>query len=261
MEWLIYLALGAVAGLLAGLFGIGGGSIIVPMLILMYGVQSFPVEVIAQLAVGTSFAIIVVTSCSSVLAHHRVGNVNWLVFKSLIVGLVVGVGLGSLVATSIESRWLQLLVALFFMLVAVQMFFQLQPAAQSFSPGRIGQAIAGAIIGGVSAFIGIGGGSMSIPYFKTCGMPMRQAVGTSAACGLPIAVFGAFVYALAGHPMLAEVPYTTGFIFWPAMLGVGIASTPAAKLGAWLATRLPEALMVRLFALLLFGVSIYLAVS
>ncbi|MBQ78426.1 MAG: hypothetical protein CL692_07570, partial [Cellvibrionales bacterium] len=107
MSLFLYPIIGAVAGLLAGLFGVGGGAIIVPLLIFIFSVQSFPEASMVHLAIGTSFATIVITSISSVFAHHKLGNVNWSVVRAMTPGLIIGVVLGSTAAAGLSGENLQ----------------------------------------------------------------------------------------------------------------------------------------------------------
>lgn len=252
MDWLLYILVGAFAGVLAGLFGVGGGAIIVPILIFIFTLQNFAPESLVHLAVGTSFATIVVTSCSSIVAHHKMANVNWSVFKSMLPGLVIGVLLGSVVAASIAGQYLQLAIGLFLMLVSIHMFSGLQPSGVIGLPSRAKLAGGGTIIGLASAFFGIGGGSLTVPFLTACREPIKHAVATSAACGLPIALFGALAYGVQGLAA-ADLPgLATGYIYWPAFIGIAIASIPCAKLGALLAARLSEQALKKSFSLLLF---------
>ena len=164
MDWLLFLVVGAFAGLLAGLFGVGGGAIIVPILIFIFTLQGFDAGSLVHLAIGTSFATIVVTSCGSIAAHQRLGNINWPVVKAMTPGLVVGVSLGALIAAELAGGYLQLAIAIFLMLVAVQMFLALQPKAIFGLPGHVTLAGSGVVVGGLSAFFGIGGGSLTVPF-------------------------------------------------------------------------------------------------
>ncbi len=252
MSWLLYLLIGAFAGVLAGLFGVGGGAIIVPILIFIFTLQGFAAESLVHLAVGTSFATIVITSCSSIVAHHKLGNVNWSIFKSMLPGLALGVIACSVVAAGIEGGHLQLAIASFLMLVSIQMFFGLQSSTGIALPHPAVLAAGGGVIGGASAFFGIGGGSLTVPFLSLCRQPMKKAVATSAACGLPIALFGAATYAVQGYSLDTLPAASTGYIYWPAFVGIALASMPCARLGARLASRLPESTLKKSFALLLF---------
>lgn len=261
MEWLIFLVLGAFAGLLAGLFGVGGGAIIVPILIIVFDFLEFVPSLAVHFALGTSFATIVVTSVSSLLAHQRLGNIRWLIWRVMTPGLIVGVLFGSLLAMKISGTQLQLGIAIFFMLVSVQMFFSLQPQASFRRLGALSQMVAGGVIGLFSAFFGIGGGSLSVPWLTLVGEPMKNAVATSAACGLPIAFAGAFSYGWLASDVNQQIQWTTGYIYWPAFIGVVLTSIPLAKVGASFASSLPEPVLKKLFALLLFGLSIYMVLA
>ena len=261
MDWLLFLVVGAFAGLLAGLFGVGGGAIIVPILIFIFTLQGFDAGSLVHLAIGTSFATIVVTSCGSVAAHQRLGNINWPVVKAMTPGLVVGVSLGALTAAELAGGYLQLAIAIFLMLVAVQMFLALQPKAIFGLPGHVTLAGSGVVVGGLSAFFGIGGGSLTVPFLTACREVMKRAVATSAACGLPIALFGALTYAFKGLSVEGLPSLTTGYIYWPAFIGIVIASVPCSRMGAMLASKAPERVLKRSFALLLFLIGLQLLLT
>ena len=258
---LLFVAVGAFAGVLAGLFGVGGGAIIVPILIFIFTLQGFDAGSLVHLAIGTSFATIVVTSYGSVAAHHRLGNVNWLVVKAMAPGLIVGVILGSMLAAELEGRYLQLAIAVFLILVAIQMFFAVQPKAIFGLPRCSLLASSGVVVGGVSAFFGIGGGSLTVPFLVACNQIMKRAVATSAACGLPIALFGALAYGFKGFTVSGLPSLTTGYIYWPAFIGIAIASVPCTRIGAMLAERAPEKILKQGFALLLFFIGLQLLLT
>lgn len=261
MVYLIYLLLGAVAGILAGLFGVGGGVIIVPVLLLAFAALDIAGSVATHLAVGTSLATIVITSISSVRAHHLKGAVLWPVFWLLAPGLAIGVLIGAQVAAHIPGDLLQLAIGVFLVLIGIQMGFGLQPGARGQLPGRPALLGVGSVIGFASALFGIGGGSLTVPFLSYCGVRMQKAVATSAACGVPIALFGA-IGNIAGGWNHADLPaYSSGFVYWPALLGIALASMPAARLGAHLAHRLPAQKLKRLFALFVVTVGAYLIVK
>lgn len=256
MEFVLYLFLGALAGLMAGLFGVGGGMVIVPVLVLSFTLQGFAPEVLTHLAVGTSLATIVFTSINSVLAHQRKGAVLWSLVIWMTLGIVVGAVLGSLTADAIQGPVLQKIIGVFAIVMAIQMAFELMPSASGNLPGKPGLSIAGVVIGWASAIFGIGGGSLTVPFLSWRSVPMQQAVATSAACGLPIAVAGALSFMVVGwnDPHLPE--WSFGFVYLPAMLGIAVTSMYFARHGANLAHRLSPKVLKRLFALLLLGVGI-----
>jgi uncharacterized membrane protein YfcA len=250
-EWLAYGGLGAFAGVLAGLFGVGGGLVIVPVLAWLFlGAGMNPV-VIMHLAIGTSLATIVFTSISSVYAHHRRGAVQWYAFTQLSPGIVLGAWLGAVIADSLPSTNLRLIFGVFELLVAAQMGFGLKVSPHRTLPGRPGMALAGGVIGTVSAIVGIGGGTMTVPFLQWCNVEMRKAVATSAACGLPIAVAGALGFVVSGWNEVGLPPMSSGYLYWPALGGIVVASMLFAPLGARLAHALPAAQLKRWFALFL----------
>lgn len=252
----LYLALGALAGTLAGLFGIGGGLVIVPVLIFSFGLQGVDPEVAAHLAVGTSLATIVFTSISSVRSHHARGGVRWEIFRPMTVGIVLGAMLGAWTASLLSGPVLELIIGVFVILVALKMLLNVNPKPGRDVPGPTGLGSAGATIGWASAIFGIGGGTLTVPFLNWCNVRMQQAVGTSAACGLPIAVAGAATNIVTGwqQPQLPE--FSVGFIYLPALIGIVLTSVLFARFGAELAHRLDAAMLKRIFAVLLIIVGI-----
>jgi len=251
MVLLAYLVLGVVAGLLAGVFGIGGGVVIVPTLIFAFKLQGFAPTSLSHLAVGTSLATIVVTSVSSVRAHHQARAVDWPLFRLLAPGIVVGSMAGVLLAAGLSGFVLQLAIGVFLLLVALQMALDWQPAPQRQLPGGKVMVTAGGVIGALSAVFGIGGGSLTVPFLTGCNLPVKRAVATSAACGLPLALAGAAVNMLVGRGAQDLPDWSTGYVYWPAFFGIAVTSVVSARYGARLAHRLPAAVLKRAFALLL----------
>lgn len=245
--WL-YLLVGAGAGLLAGLLGVGGGLLLVPALAFSFAKLGFHPAHIMPMALGTSLGAIVLTALSSLYAHQRRGAVLWPVFKGLAPGLLLGALAGAALASLIGSSTLRTVFGVFELLVAAQMALTWAPAAHRALPGRWGRSVAGAVIGALSALLGIGGGTLSVPFLVWCNITMRQAVATSAACGLPIALAGAAGYALQGWHLSGLPNGTTGYLYWPALIPVTLASMATAPLGARLAHTLPTPLLKRLFA-------------
>lgn len=248
-ELTAFLLLGAFAGVLAGLLGVGGGLVIVPVLAFIFKARDF--DAVMHLAVGTSLATIVFTSLSSVRAHHRRGAVRWDLFLRLAPGIVGGALAGAAIADRMPGEHLRLVFGIFELLVAVQMALSVRPAPNRQLPGAVGMGLAGGGIGSVSAIVGIGGGTLTVPFLAWCNVPMRNAVATSAACGLPIAIAGAagFVWAGWAGPGLPE--YTLGYVYLPALAAIVAASVLFAPLGAWLAHAVPAAALKRFFALFL----------
>ena len=248
MIYLLYLLVGAAAGVLAGLFGVGGGTIIVPALILCFQWQAVPVELQTHLALGTSLATIVITSISSTLSHHRAGAVRWPVVAWLAPALALGVWSGAHVAAQLHGLQLQRLFGLFAWAIAAQMWFGWQPRALHGLPGKAGLSLAGLVIGAASALFGIGGGSLTVPFLNACRVRMQEAVATAAACGFPIALAGGAAYAFQGWQQTGLPPHSLGFVYLPALAGIALTSLPCARFGAQLAHRWSAALLKKVFA-------------
>ncbi|MGB3622836.1 sulfite exporter TauE/SafE family protein [Ketobacter sp. MCCC 1A13808] len=261
MELLIYPVLGIVAGLAAGLLGVGGGLIIVPVLIYAFTSQGFSPEVLTHMAVGTALATMIVTSSGSAYQHHRNGAVVWSVFLWFAVGLSAGALLGAKLADLLHGRILQILLGCFAILLALQMAAGKKAKPSRALPGKPGLVLAGGIIGSISAIFGIGGGSLSVPFFSWCNMKMQQAVATSAAGGLPIAVAGSAGFIYTGWNEAGLPPHSVGYIYIPALIGIAITSVVFSQIGAHWAHRLPAATLKKIFAALLVVVGIKLVIG
>lgn len=252
MDFSLYLLAGAVAGLLSGLFGVGGGLIIVPILSVVFATMAFPQFHIMHMALGTSLASIIFTSIASARAHHRQANVDWAVVWRIAGGIVAGTLLGALVAGSLPTAPLKVIFAIFVFVIATQMLLDFRPDAARGLPRLPAMSVAGTVIGMISSLVGIGGGSLSVPFLIYCNVAVKRAIGTSAAIGLPIALSGALSFMLTGWHRPELPPYSLGYVYLPALAGIAIVSTMTAPLGARLARRLPAATLKRAFALLLY---------
>ena len=256
VEWLLaYLVLGAFVGFFAGLLGIGGGGIMVPVLTTMFAVQGFPREHLVHVALGTSMAGIVITSISSLRAHHAHGAVRWDIVKGIAPGVLLGTFGGTFVAAHVASAPLAIFFGCFMAYVSLQMILNVKPKPSRELPGTLGLAGVGSGIGLVSALVAIGGGSLSVPFMTWCNVKMQHAIGTSAAIGLPIAVAGALGYLINGWGSSGLPDWSVGYVYLPALLTVSTLSFLTAPLGAKLAHRLPVATLKKIFA----GVLILLA--
>jgi len=252
IEFLIaYVLLGIAAGIMAGLLGVGGGLIIVPVLVSLFTWQGFDPSHIVHLAIGTSLATIVATSISSAYAHHQHKAVLWPVFVRLAPGIVVGAVIGAIIADFMPAQTLRCFFAIFELLVAAQMLLGAKPAAHRQLPGLIGITSTGGFIGSLSSIVGIGGGTLSVPFLLWCNIDIRKAIATSAACGLPIALSGAMSYAVTGWNESALPAGSTGYLFWPALVGIAVMSILFAPVGAKLTHKLPVDSLKKIFALLL----------
>lgn len=259
LEWFIFASIGAVTGLFAGLLGLGGGLIIVPSLLFVFSWQGLAESHLMHIAVGTSLMTITLTSLSSLYAHHQYENVNWLLVKRLALGLIVGGFMGAYFATMMTSQLLQYFFVSYMFFVAISMW---HPLSRNITNERLlNHAVlfgAGSFIGSISALVGIGGGSLLVPYLLAAKQSMKRAIGTSAACGFPISVAAVMGFLLFGQPQDMTMDWQTGFIHWQAFLGIISTSTLFALVGAKLANHMPVTILKRLFALVLLVGAVYL---
>ena len=248
---LIFMCCGAIAGVLAGLLGVGGGIVIVPMMDIVFAQLGYPAEHIHQMALGTSLCSIIVTSISSSRAHYKRGAVHLDIFKNITPGILIGTFLGGLVATQMPTFFLKAFFVLFLFFVSAQMLSGYRPPATREMPGRMGTAGVGGAIGLVSSFVGIGGGTLSVPFMTFCNVPMHEAVGTSAAIGFPIAVAGTIGYIIGGWGTPGLPGGTLGYVHLLAFAGIACVSYFTAPLGAKLSHSLPTPKLKKWFAVFL----------
>lgn len=261
LAWAIYLALGAVVGVLAGLLGIGGGLVLVAALVWLLPGQGVPVQYAVHVALATALASIVLTGLSSARAHHRRGSVLWATAAWLVPGMLLGGWLGSLVATRLDGDLLRAFIAAYCYLAALQLGLdwpRARPERPQAPTGWVYTA-AGAFVGGLSALVGIGGGSMTVPLLVWRGVQPVRAVGTSSACGVAIALASAAGYAAHGPVPGSLPPGSWGYVFLPAAIGIALMSVFTAPLGTRIAHKISGVALRRLFAgfLLLVGTSLW----
>lgn len=246
-----YLILGAVAGILSGLFGIGGGILIVPALVFFFQLIDFPANLAVHMAMGTSLATIIVTAANSTYAHARQKGVDWAIVRQMTGGIIIGALLGSLLAHSMDGELLEFLFGIYLVLMALKMLCSRQCVSQREMPPKWVTACVGGFIGFKSSLFGVGGGSVSVPFLNYFGQPMKKAAGISAACGLPIALTGTVSYIVMGWNQSDLPAWSFGYIYGPAWLGIVLTSAVCARLGARFAYRWPPLLLKRLFAVML----------
>ncbi len=254
--WWAYLGIGLAVGFLAGLLGIGGGMVMVPMLVLVFTAKGFPAEYMMHLALATSMATIVFTSLSSVRAHHRHGAVDWRVARAMAPGIVAGALAAALVAGFVPTRPLAAFFALFLTYASLQMFFEAKPQPSRRLPGAAGLFGVGAGIGALSSVLAAGGAFLSIPFLARCNVPLKNAIGTAAANGFPLAAAGTTGYVLNGLRVPGLPAGCLGFVYLPALAIIVAASMPVAPLGAKLAHRLPLRRLRIVFALMLLALAL-----
>ncbi len=249
--WLGYPLLGALAGFFAGLFGVGGGLTIVPLLLLLFTAQDFPLQHVLHLALGTSMATIVLTSISSMRAHHQHGAVRWDIVKVFAPGLMAGTFGGSFIAAAIPTRPLAVIFTAIVFYASASMLIDRKPKPSRQLPGNAGMLAIGSGIGIVSSLVAAGGGFLTIPFMVFCNVSIHRAVGTSAALGFPIAVAGAVGFIASGYDAVGLPPWSFGYIYLPALVGVVAVSMLVAPLGARTAHALPVKQLKRGFGVFL----------
>jgi len=270
VEWLLgYLCLGAVVGFFAGLLGIGGGLIMVPVLSFLFSAQDFPSDRIMHLALGTSMAAIIFTSLSSLRVHHINRAVNWNIVRLFTPGIIFGTFCGAALVNSLSGRCLSIFIILFIYYAATKMWVNSATSPSRNLPGKAGMFAAGWIIGGMSSLVAIGGGILTVPFLSACsvrlqhaigtaaaiGFPVRlqHAIGTAAAIGFPIAIVGTASYIVVGIVQSQELPeYSLGYIYLPALVGIVIFSVVSASIGAKVVHITQTAAIRRVFVILLY---------
>ncbi len=253
--WPAYLAIGAIVGFFAGLLGIGGGLVMVPMLVFVFSAQGFASEHLMHVSIATAIATIVFTSISSVRAHHVRGAVDWKIARAMAPGTLAGAFGASLAAGLISTRPLAVVFTVLVFYAATQMLIDVKPKAGRELPGAAGVFAAGAVIGGVSSLLAAGGAFLSIPFLAWCHVPLRRAIGTAAANGFPIAVAGTVGYVLQGLRVGELPPGSFGFVYLPALALVVTTSMLTAPLGASVAHRTPVARLRIVFALVMYALA------
>jgi len=247
---LAYLAIGLLAGYLAGFLGIGGGFVVVPALtwLLLQNPDTAPFAV--HMAVATSLGTMLVTSLSSILAHHRKRAIRWPLVRALAPGLVIGAALGAILADFLDGAALVRVVGVCAILAGLQLVLGRKAIGEKPLPGQPALSLVGLVIGGISSLIGIGGGALMGPWQLWHGIRAQNAVATSAACGYPIAIAGSLTFVLLG--LGGGLPDgALGYVHLPAFAGIAVASAAAAPLGAATVHRLPPDAVRRLFGVFL----------
>lgn len=258
---LVYLVLGACTGVLSGMLGVGGGIIVVPVLLWAFHIQGIAGSVAAHLAIGTSLAAIVFTSAAAIQAQQKRRAIDWSIVAQLAPGTLLGSFGSGLVSGCIPGAILKSVFAVFLLIVALQLLLRWSPAPKRDLPGRATLVAAGLVIGAVSGLVGIGGGTMTVPFLHWRNVDLRRAVAISSALGLPIAVAGALGFIISGWGGADLPPESLGYVSVPAVVGITITSMLTAPIGVKLAHSLPVASLRRGFGVFLLVVSLRLLVS
>ena len=248
----IYILTGACAGFAAGLLGIGGGLIIVPVLFFVFSTQGHETQYLMQMALTTSLATIIITSISSTRAHHKKQAVLWPLVLLLSPGIIIGAWFGGLFASTVNSDNLKSFFAIFEFAVAINLLLKKQPAQHNTVIKKTVAAAGGATIGFVSTLVGIGGGTMTVPFLHWFNIKMQNAVATSAACGFPIAFIGTLAYIYASYQLPLSSSHSIGYLQYDAFLFIAASSFLFAPLGAKIAHNISEKALRLSFSFLLF---------
>ncbi len=236
----IYALIGIFAGLMAGILGVGGGIIVVPGLAFIFQQnQIIPEHVIMHVATGTSLAVMIFTAQASLRAHYKMGEILWSVFNKLWPGLVIGAVSGAVIAGFVSTYWLKMIFAVFLLFVVVKMLSDLRIERAVRFPRPWLNGLVSYFIGLKSGLLGIGGGVLIIPYLGYCGVAVRKIPAVSNLCSFTVAIVGTVVFMVTGRYEMAAIPYSTGYVYWPAVLWVAIPSCFIAPYGTKLNYLLP----------------------
>ena len=245
-----------IVGFMAGLFGIGGGLIMVPILFYLYSFVGIEQRFIMHLALGTSFSIIIPTSIISTMTHMKFKAVDFSIVKTFGIFVVIGVVFGTIFAISLKTSSLLLLFSIMTMIFAI--YFLLEKEKINPMPRKINliyRVICGFLSGFVSAPMGIGGGVFNVPIFKIFGYSIPVAIGTSAAIGFLTALTGAIGFAVSGSYLNINVPLSLGFVNIPTFLIFVPITALMAKIGARTVHKVNKNLLGKLFGIYLFIVA------
>lgn len=249
---LLSMFLGSISGVIAGLLGLGGGLVLVPMLVWLFSAQQFNSELVMIMAVATSLATIVPTAMSAVNSHHRRGAVIWDRVSRLTPGILLGAAIGALCADLVSAKVLRSLFVMYLFYVGTNMLLQNKPVLNLPHQGTWLDVLAGGVIGMLSSLLGIGGGTMTVPYLLGQRLEMKNAVAISSACGLPIALAATISYILLGWNQEGLPEGSVGYIYLPAFIGIVLCSVLTVPLGVKLAHQWPAQKLKRYFAVILF---------
>lgn len=242
---------GVFAGLLAGLLGVGGGIVIVPVLFFLYQALGISADTAMIVATATSLATIVPTSVSSIMAHNRKGNVDFELLKHWAIFILLGVLAGSYLVTKTDGKWLAMMFGIIATLSALNMLIGKKNAIAQSLPGKGGQSIMATCIGFFSSMVGIGGGTLTVPTLTFCNYPAHRAVGTAAAVGLIISLPAALTMLIVGERP-ADAPFATfGLVNLLGFACIVPLTVLFAPVGASIANKLNPAMLKKVFAFVL----------
>lgn len=254
--FLICLLVGTVVGFLAGLFGIGGGLIIVPILVYLLPMVGVPNEVLMSSALGTSFATIVITGFSSAQRHHKLGNIVWDAVKILAPVIMITVFISGLFIGKLDKAIASKIFACLVVYLALKMVLSIRPKATTKTLTPTSSVIGGILIGIASSAAGIGGGGFIVPFLNSRGIDMKKAIGSSAFCGMLLGLSGMFSFIVGGWNVPNMPEFSLGYIYFPAVIAITLTSFFTSKIGATMTTKLPVPVLKRYFALMLIAIAV-----
>jgi uncharacterized membrane protein YfcA len=249
--FIMYMLCGALMGFFAGLLGIGGGIIGIPLLLLLFNMQGMSQSVAMHMAIGTLFTTVMVTSISTIYSHYKKSMILFPIFKKILIGTLVGCVLGILISNHLSATILQRIFGIFLLILAFYMLLNIEIKSDREFPGKINVFIITLMIGTVSGMLGLGGGVLIVPYLMWCGISIRYAIATASACIFPVAMVGTIGYMLSGVAMSGAPELSTGYIYWPAFVGISLVSVLFAPLGVKVAHLISASLLRKSFCVFL----------
>lgn len=248
----MFLSVGILTGIWSGLLGVGGGIIVVPCLTFIFAAMpNIPRSQVVHMAAGTSLCVMIITALSAVRSRQKKGHIRWGLTLRLVPGILIGVIFGALLASRLPTGWLEIILAVVMILVAIRMFFFSKNVSAQKHPPLLVWALFSLLVGFKSGLLGLGGGVLIVPFLTYCGEDMYHASGTSSSCTLPVGIVGTISFIVAGLLTGVHVPNSTGYIYWPAFLGVAVGTALFAPLGVSWGTKLNTSVLKKIFAVVL----------
>ena len=259
---IILLITGVFSGLIAGLLGVGGGLVIIPVVFYILNFYGFPKNIIMHIAIASSLGVIFITSLSSMYAHYKLKNIEVDVIKKWFTGIILGSIFGAFFASSMNGNVLVIIFGIIASTVAISMFLDINIVlAKNIPQNFFLNNFISFLIGCFSVLIGIGGGSFSVPTLTAFGKNIHRAVGTSASIGFLIALPGFITYASTGWMIEGLPKYSFGYVSLPIVLSVASVSVLTAPLGAKLSSKVNKNTLRKIFAIFLLLVCVSLVIN
>lgn len=248
----VYFVLGIGAGLLSGLLGAGGGLIVVPGLVFVFQWESMSSAIAMHVAVGTSLATMIPIAYRSLTSHVKQGVSFFSIYKQMAPAVILGVIGGGILARYVHSHFLKSLFGIFVLVMAVSLLKKHKTTVEKKLPGRIGMLLAGGFVGVQSGMLGVGGSAFSVPFLSHHGVKMHVAVVVSVAIAMTVSVLGTLTFMWTGFDLSGLPHWSTGFVYWPAFVGLTLGGVLMAPWGAKLSHRIASDKLKKYFAIFLF---------